>query len=46
MLKYSMLGVTETNVDLVEQKLGSHIGNIVNWCDENKMAINYDNICL
>ncbi len=26
----------------MEQKLGSDLGNIVNWCDENKTAINYD----
>ncbi len=39
----SMLGTAGENVDLVEHKLGSHIGNIVNWYDDNKMTINYDN---
>ncbi len=38
----STLGATGDNVDLVKQKLGSDLGNIVNWCDGNKMAINYD----
>ncbi len=38
----STLGATGENVDLVEQKLGSDIRNIVNWCDENKRVINYD----
>lgn len=38
------LGAIEENGDLVEPKLGSDIGNIVTWCDDNTMAINYNEI--
>ncbi len=38
----SLHGANEEHVDLVCQKLGSHIGNIVNLCDDNNMAINYN----
>ncbi len=38
----STLGAAGGTLDVIEQKLKLDIYNIVNWCDDNRMAINYD----
>ncbi len=38
----STLGVAGGTLDVIEQKLKLDICYIVNWCDDNRMAINYD----
>ncbi len=36
----STLGAASGTLDVIEQKLTTDICNIVNWCDDNRMAIN------
>ncbi len=38
----STLGAASGTLDVIEQKLTTDICNMVNWCDDNRMAINYD----
>ncbi len=38
----STLGAAGVTLDVIQQKLKPDICNIVNWCDDNSMAINYD----
>ncbi len=38
----STLGAAGGTLDVIENKLKPDICNIVNWCDDNRMAINYD----
>ncbi len=38
----SILGAAGGTLDVIEQKLKPDICNIVNWCSDNRMAINYD----
>ncbi len=38
----STLGAVGGTLDVIEQKLKPDICNIVNWCYDNRMAINYD----
>ncbi len=38
----STLGATGWTLDDIEQKLKPEICNIINWCDDNRMATNYD----
>ncbi len=38
----STLGAAGGTLDVIEQKLKPDICNIVNWCDDNRMAISYD----
>ncbi len=38
----STLGAVGGTLDVIEQKLKPDICNIVNWCDDNRMSINYD----
>ncbi len=38
----STLGAAGGTLDVIEQKLKRDICNTVNWCDDNRMAINYD----
>ncbi len=38
----STLGAAGGTLDVIEQKLKPDSCNIVIWCDDNRMAINYD----
>ncbi len=38
----STLGAAGGTLDVIEQKLKRDICNIVNWCDDDRMAINYN----
>ncbi len=38
----STLGAADGTLDVIEQRLKPDICKIVNWCDDNRMAINYD----
>ena len=38
----STIGAKGKTLDIVEQKLDSDMANIMNWCDDNNMAINYE----
>ncbi len=35
----STLGAAGGSLDVIEQKMKTDICNIVNWCDDNRMAI-------
>ncbi len=37
-----MCYVKRSSLDVIEQKLKTDICNIVNWCDDNRMAFNCD----
>ncbi len=37
-----MLYIYQLTIDVIEQKLKPDICNVVNWCDDNRIDINYD----
>ncbi len=38
----STLGAAGGTLEVIEQKLKPDICNVVNWCDNNRKAIDYD----